>query len=226
MVLFTGLACILFLVSLFIVFKCFRYVFLSLGAVIISLIWILGIISFFGVQLDLMHTILPALIFIISTSGSIHLITRFRKEYLVGVSRQAAIKKSIIETGLPNFLNSFTTAIGFASLVMIPVVPIQRFGIFASAGILITFFVGILFVPTALKVMQINPAKRKLESSPANTNGSIFQRILLKSKLVMGIFFFRRFLRWLMSLVSLETDISKPSMRLARRACTFFASRE
>jgi predicted RND superfamily exporter protein len=49
--------------------------------------------------------------------------------------------------------------------------------------------VGILFVPTALKVMQINPAKRKLESSPANTNGSIFQRILLKSKLVMGIFF-------------------------------------
>ncbi|MCK5701014.1 MAG: MMPL family transporter [Cyclobacteriaceae bacterium] len=189
MALFSGLAFLLFFGSLLIIFKCIRYVLLSLGAVIVSLIWIFGIIGMLSVQLDLMLTLLPALIFIISTSGSIHLITRFRKEYLVDVSKKTAIKKSILKTGLPNFLNSFTTAIGFTSLIMIPVAPVQRFGLFAAIGILIAFFVGILFVPTALKVLQINPTKKNLASQPEKAYGRILQTVLKRSRLVMGIFY-------------------------------------
>lgn len=188
MALFGFLACVLFIGSLFIIFKCIRYVLLSLGAVVLSLTWIFGIIGWLGIPLDLMLTLLPTLIFVISTSGSIHLISRFRKEYKIGVSKQTAIRTSIIETGMPNFLNAFTTAIGFASLVMIPVAPIQLFGILTAVGILISFFIGLLFVPTALKVLQIEPTKNTL-TVQADKNSRLFERFVFnKPKLISGIF--------------------------------------
>ena len=171
MALFGFLAFVLFIGSLFIIFKCIRYVLLSLGAVLLSLIWIFGIIGWLGIPLDLMITLLPTLIFVISTSGSIHLISRFRDEYTIGVAKQTAIKKSIVETGMPNFMNALTTAIGFASLALIPVAPIQRFGLLTATGILISFFICILFVPTALKAMQINPSRNaSLQVQKKSTN--------------------------------------------------------
>lgn len=188
MILFGVLACILFIGSLFLIFKCIRYVSLSLGAVLLSLIWIFGIIGWLGIQLDLMLTLLPTLIFVISTSGSIHLISKFRNEYKVGVTKQIAIRKSIIETGLPNFLNAFTTAIGFASLVMIPVAPIQRFGLFTAGGILVSFFIGLLLIPTALKVLQIKPSKIVSPTQAEMNHGHLVHLIFKNPKLITGTF--------------------------------------
>ena len=183
--LFAGLACLLFLISLYLIFRNMRYVFLSFGAILVSLVWIFGFIGWMGVKLDLMLTLLPSLIFIISTSSSIHLITRFRNEFNMDTSKQNAIKKAVIETGLPNFLNAFTTAIGFASLIMIPVAPIQRFGLFSAGGILISFFIGLLFIPTALKVLNLKPSVKSIRSS-YNDNG-LFQKTLKKPRLIIGI---------------------------------------
>lgn len=190
MVLFGALACILFLGSLFLIFKCIRYVLLSLGAVVLSQLWIFGIIGWLGISLDLMLTLLPTLIFVISTSGSIHLISRFRKEYTGEVAKHIAIRKSITETGLPNFLNAFTTAIGFASLVMIPVEPIQRFGLFTAIGILVSFFIGLLFIPTALKVMKIGPSKNVLPAHAERKGSLLVQFVFKKQKLIAGTFAF------------------------------------
>ncbi len=188
MILFGILAIALFLGSLFLIFKCIKYVLLSFTAVLISQIWIFGIIGWVGIPLDLMLTILPTLIFVIGTSGSIHLITRFRNEYKLGVSKRAAIKASIIKTGMPNFLNAFTTAIGFASLAMIPVVTIQRFGVFTALGILISFFIGLLFIPTALKVMGIEPSKNTVLKKEESRLNIIDFLVFRKSKIIVGAF--------------------------------------
>ncbi len=186
--LFAALAGFLFIGSLFIIFKCMRYVTLSLGAVLLSLVWIFGIMGWLGIQLDLMLTLLPTLIFVISTSSSIHLITRFRNEYKVGVPKDTAIRISIIETGVPNFLNAFTTAIGFASLVMIPVIPIQRFGLFTAAGILISFFINLLFVPTAMKVLHIKPSANKPSVKGEKNKGKLVNLIFNRPKLILGAY--------------------------------------
>lgn len=188
MALFGFLAFVLFISSLFMIFRCIKYVLLSLGAVVLSLIWIFGIIGWLGIPLDLMLTLLPALIFVISTSSSIHLISRFRKEYMVGFPKQFAIRKSIIETGMPNFLNAFTTTIGFVSLVMIPVIPIQRFGLLTGAGILISFFIGLLFVPTALKVMQIEPSRNKMTFHAKRKSRFLIELVTNNPKLIAGAF--------------------------------------
>lgn len=168
MSLFAGLTGILFLVSLFIIFRKLHYVLLSFGAVIVSLVWLFGLLGLMQIPIDLMLTLLPALIFIISTSGSIHLITRFRKAYHSDIPKMNALQIAVSDTGMPNFLNAFTTVIGFASLVMIPVAPIQRFGILVALGILLSFFVNLLIIPAALKAMLLKPgiAKKKSKRKP------------------------------------------------------------
>jgi uncharacterized protein len=186
MIVFGILACILFIGSLLLIFKCIRYVLLSFGVVIISLTWIFGVISWLGIPIDLMLTLLPTLIFIISTSGSIHLIARFRHEYVSGVTKQFAIKASIRETGLTNFLNAFTTAIGFLSLIMIPVIPIQRFGLITAMGILISFFINMLVVPISMKVMYINHTTTAPVTKDERDKNKLIQLISGYPKIIMG----------------------------------------
>jgi len=186
MSLFAGSACILFIISLFLIFRDVRYVLLSLGAVLIALVWILGLIGWLGVQIDLMLTLLPSLIFIISTSNSIHLLSRFRNEYHTDTPKLNALKAALFETGMPNFLTAFTTAIGFASLVMIPVPPIHRFGLLVSLGIIMSFMVNILLIPAALRIMPLKPSVNSDSSGKHRYN--VFHMALNKPRWITGTF--------------------------------------
>ena len=182
---FALLAIILFLISLFIIFRNVRYVILSFITVVVSLIWIFGIIGWLGISIDLMLTLLPALVFIISTSSSIHLITRFKNEYLINVSKQDALKKAVQETGIPNFLNALTTAIGFGSLIFIPVVPIQQFGLLVALGIILSFLVHLFLIPAALRFM---PLKARIYHSDSVKKGEhIFLFPLKRPAITIGI---------------------------------------
>lgn len=187
--LFSGLASLLFIISLYIIFRKVAYVILSFTTVIISLIWIFGIIGLLGIQLDLMLTMLPTLIFIIGTSTSIHFISKFRENYKPASSKKKAIKKAVQLTGLPNFLNAFTTAVGFASLIMIPVMPIQRFGLLVGMGILLSFFIGLPFIVSVLRFFPIKPFEYKKKISEERSNKFI-DRLLGRPKttvLISGI---------------------------------------
>ena len=182
---FALLAIILFLISLFIIFRNVRYVILSFVTVVVSLIWIFGIIGWLDISIDLMLTLLPALVLIISTSSSIHLITRFKNEYLINVSKQDAIKKAVQETAIPNFLNALTTAIGFGSLILIPVAPIQQFGLLVALGLILSFLVHLFLIPAALRFM---PLKAKVYHADSVKKGDhIFLFPLKRPIITIGI---------------------------------------
>ena len=184
--LFSALAALLFIIALFIIFKKPVYVLLSFFTVVISLLWIFGIISRMGIKLDLMLTMLPTLIFIISTSAGIHLISKFRENYDQAEKKDEAIKFAIRNTGLPNFLNALTTSIGFASLAMIPVIPIQRFGLLVALGIILSFFIGLPLIISILRVSPLKPFKiKKIKSR--NITEQPLQLLLQKSRTIFAI---------------------------------------
>jgi predicted RND superfamily exporter protein len=164
MLLFSGLALFLFITSLYMIFRYWKLVFIALGIVTLAQIWLFGLIALLGISIDLMMVLLPSLIFILGTSISIHTLTHFQSEFRFDNDKIMAIEKAVSETGVPNFLNSFTTSVGFISLVFIPVLPLQRFGLFAASGIIITYIIGILLIPIALNILKIMPARRLLKS--------------------------------------------------------------
>lgn len=185
MILFSSLAFILFSISLFVIFRSIIYAAIPLSVVIISLVWIFGIMGYLNIEIDLMLTLLPTLIFIIGASGSIHLLTHFKREYISESVKTEALKKAVKETGIPSFMNAFTASVGFASLIVIPIVPIQRFGILSAAGILITFFIGFIIIPMFLKLTQIKPAaSNSFQQADASSKG-LFGLVIKRRKLIL-----------------------------------------
>ncbi|MEM9024103.1 MAG: MMPL family transporter, partial [Bacteroidota bacterium] len=110
-----------------------------------------------GKELDLLTTMLPTLLFVIGISGTVHLVSKYAEEVHFGTEKFTAIKRTIKEVGLATFLTSFTTAIGFFSLITMDNVPVREFGIYTGVGVLFTYVVAILLLPA---VMVQLPPKR------------------------------------------------------------------
>jgi len=150
MPLFAGGTFILLILFLLFTFRCGLGVLIPILVLIVSLVWTLAAIHFSGNKIDLMLTMMPALLFIIGISNSIHLITKYIDEVGAGKNDLRAVRTTLIETGFTVFLTSSTTALGFFSLMIIDIEPIQRFGMFTGIGVMITFLISITLVPSLL----------------------------------------------------------------------------
>jgi len=99
---------------------------------------------------NIMNQMLPTLLIIIGVSDSIHLISRFGEEFHKSGDRRTAARETVRTMLVACFLTSFTTAVGFASLLISRTDILRRFGLAAAAGILIAYVVTVLFLPPAL----------------------------------------------------------------------------
>lgn len=150
MPMFAGITMLLMVTFLLFSFRCGLGVFIPITVLLVSVIWTFAVIHLSGSRLDLMLTMLPALLFIIGISNSIHLVTKYIDEVGSGESDLKAMKTTLKETGFTVFLTSGTTALGFFSLMIIDIEPIQRFGLYTGIGVLITFLISISLVPALL----------------------------------------------------------------------------
>lgn len=126
--------------------------------VVLGAIWTMGVVSYTGYHMDLLMIILPSLIFVLGISNSIHLISKYRQSFLSYPQKLDRIRHVLRETGMANLLTSLTTSVGFLCLLSIPVVPVQMFGVYAAVGVMLTFLVSLLLVPSIL--FLVNPKPR------------------------------------------------------------------
>ncbi len=91
-----------------------------------------------------------------------------------GMSKNDAVINAVKEIGLATLLTSLTTAIGFISLIVIPVKPIQSFAIYVSLAVVITFIITILTLP-ALFILSKAPVVAEKYKNP------IWHRVLAKT---------------------------------------------
>lgn len=104
-----------------------------------SMVWILGLMAWLDFPINILLTTLPSIMFVVSMSDVIHLVSKYIELLRDGRSKFEAIKTSFKEIGIATFLTSLTTSIGFFSLLFVNVKPIQSFGIFVGIGVLIAF---------------------------------------------------------------------------------------
>ncbi len=142
----------------------------------------LAILYFSGGEMNLLMTMLPPLIYVLSISSAVHLANYYRDAVsataaapATGVSSAtaaarardaaAALGRAVAEGWLPCSLAALTTGIGLASLVLSKIDPIRTFGIYAAIGIVVSVAVLFLFLPAALYLF---PPRR-----PATANGAL-----------------------------------------------------
>ena len=151
-----------------------RFVVLTLLSVLFSVT-----ISFYFSHLlfggiELVMIIMPAIIFIVCISDMMHLLNnRFnpknKKEYFVNQIRKV---------GIPVALTSFTTSVGFLSFCFSDVLPILRFGIATTIGVLVSLFIVLIFYAICVdKIEKIGSLNSKRDEK---LNDFLYKIIHLK----------------------------------------------
>ena len=152
---FPPVTIILFLV-LYMMFKSIKIVLLPILTVFISVIWILGLMSFFDFSINIITYIVPTLVMIVGVADSVHILIKYNQEIKRFNNTKISIKKTIQGIGNAILLTSLTTSIGFLSLLSTNIVMIKEFGFLVAIGVLIAFFVSIFLIPPLLILMDKN----------------------------------------------------------------------
>ena len=144
------LAVLVLTLTLAIALRRLRNALLPLITAGVSIIWTLGAMAWLGVPLDVMTSIVPALLVIIGSTEDIHLISAYEAGVRGGRSPDEGIRHMSSTAGLAVMLTFLTSYLGFLSIATNDIELLQRFGLVASTGLFFNFVVTVALVPSLL----------------------------------------------------------------------------
>ncbi|MEZ6197066.1 MAG: MMPL family transporter [Planctomycetota bacterium] len=154
-----GLAFAIFALLLPLIFRSVRGVVVPLGAVLVSLAVAAALLVLSGGELNLIEVAVPGIMAAIGLCDAIHLQHRFEEAIAAGAGRRRAVLLTIRKVGLACFFTSFTTAIGFLSLLVADHAAVRIFGIKAAIAVMLTFVLVVVTVPAALSFWPVRGAR-------------------------------------------------------------------
>ena len=140
---------------LFYVFRQKRGVLLPLVAIGVGLVWISGIMAILGITINIVSYLTFNLLMVIGCSNSIHLMIKYHEGLSKGLGRKDSLSRVITEIGGALLLTSFTTSVGFFSLVMTNIRITQEFGIMVGVGVILMFLLTIIILPIILSFISL-----------------------------------------------------------------------
>ena len=144
---------------LFLFFRSFKVVIISLVVVIVGVIWSMGIIGFLDYELTSLTALIPPLIIVIGIPNCIYLINKYQQEYKNHGDKFKALDKIIQKVGNATFLTNATTALGFGTFVFTNSSIMIEFGLISFINILCIFIISICLVPIIYSYLP--PPKNK-----------------------------------------------------------------
>lgn len=117
--------------------------------------WATGLLVLTGHAMNVVVSVVPAILVVLTTAYGMHLVNRFLQEPLgpegrTPEARRGAWQSAIQHTIGPCFLASLTTAAGFASLGTSGLPPVRHMGLLASVGVVISFLLTFSLLPVLL----------------------------------------------------------------------------
>ncbi|MDF1878606.1 MMPL family transporter [Sulfurimonas sp. SAG-AH-194-C20] len=153
---FTPAVILIAMVLLLLIFRKFSSMIVSIIVVIFTFLIVLSIQVLLGFKLNNFTANIPVFVVAIGIADAMHLLWIYTMARKKGMSNHESIHYSVKKNFLAIFLTSITTSIGFASLGISAVVPIQTLGIATASAALLAFVLTILFVPAMLAILNPN----------------------------------------------------------------------
>ncbi len=123
-----------------------------LSTAILSIMMTLGLMALFGITVNVLTSIIPALLIIIGSTEDVHLMAEYHEGIRSGLTRAAAVERLADAQSLAILLAFVTTYLGLVSITFNDIELLAQFGWIASSGLLINFVVTTLFVPAYLSL--------------------------------------------------------------------------
>ncbi|MBI3134745.1 MAG: MMPL family transporter [Bacteroidetes bacterium] len=168
-----------------------RSFFLVVGAlvtIVLSNLFTFALIAMSGYKVELMITLIPAIVVITGTSLFVHLAAKFRQSRGFQRTIDDRIYYTLKEGLLPAGLSLLTTIAGFASLAFVPILPIRLFGLFTAFGILITGIISLLILIPVFKknVVRDREINTRIADRSNSRNGALKMLVVIVF-LILGV---------------------------------------
>lgn len=144
---------------LFIFFRSLSTVMLSLGVVIIGVIYSLASIHMLGYKITLLTALIPPLIVVIGIPNCIYFLNKFHASYIKTGDKEQSIVDMISKMGVVTLFCNISAALGFAVFALTKSVVLKEFGVVAGINIMLLFFITIILVPISLFYMKAPKSK-------------------------------------------------------------------
>ncbi len=159
--LFAVITLVITTVLLFLYTRSLRGTLSPLLCSIIAVIWQLGLLTTLGYGLNAYSILIPFLVFAIGISHGVQVVNAFLGESIAGQDRVGSARRSFRALYVPGMTALISDAIGFITMVLIPIQVIKDLGIAASIGVAVVVLTNLVLLPIMLSYVGIT--KKTLE---------------------------------------------------------------
>lgn len=139
----------------FFFFRSFRATLISMCVVIIGVMWAFGILGLLKYEITILTALIPPLIIVIGIPNCIFLINKYQQEVKKHGNQALSLQRVISKVGNATLMTNCTTALGFATFIILDSDLLKEFGIVASINILCIFLLSLLIIPIIYSFMSI-----------------------------------------------------------------------
>ena len=137
-------------VILLIFFRSIRTTLLSLGVVLVSVIWTVGLIYLCGYQITLLTALIPCLVVVIGIPNCIYFINKYHSGFLKTGDKYKSLVDMVSKMGIVTLFCNIAAAIGFGVFAFTSSAILREFGVVAGIGIILIFIISFIMLPAVL----------------------------------------------------------------------------
>ena len=140
-------------ITLFLFFRSFSAVVMSLLVVGMGVVWSLGTIVLLGYKITLLTALIPPLIVVIGIPNCIYFLNKYHTVYREKNNKEQALVTMVGRMGIVTLFCNIAAAIGFAVFALTRSELLKEFGAVAGINIMALFIISLIFIPSVLSYL-------------------------------------------------------------------------
>jgi predicted RND superfamily exporter protein len=171
-------------------FRSFSAMLMSLGVVLLGVIFSFATIELMGYKISILNALIPPLIVVIGIPNCIYFLNKFHTAYNETGNKKEALLIMIGRMGVVTWFCNLAAAIGFAVFALTQSQILREFGVVAGINIVVLFFISLIFIPAILSFLPAPKSRhtKYLENARLNRWLDRLERWSLNHrKLIYGI---------------------------------------
>jgi len=153
-----GLAVVLTALIMLWFFRDWRMVFVALIPNLVPLVFIAGVMGFFGVDLKVSTAIIFSISFGIAEDDTIHMLAALRHHLRNGLSPAYALKRTYLRTGKAVTVTSLMLLSGFITLIFSDFASVYYMGVLITLTLAFAFVAEMLLLPALVMLLMRKPS--------------------------------------------------------------------
>jgi predicted RND superfamily exporter protein len=146
-------------ITLFLFFRSFSAMLMSLAVVAMGVIWSLGTMVLMGQKITLLTALIPPLIVVIGIPNCIYFLNKYHTSYKETQDKEKAIVNMVGRMGIVTLFCNITAAIGFFVFAFTKSPLLKEFGWVSGLNIIALFFISLFFIPPVLTYLKVPQPK-------------------------------------------------------------------